>query len=364
MAGGLRDQLIAESRGRGETSGGAGGYAGGYGDAIEEEGGQEELLWQAVLDPEGRTYYANLATGESTWTRPEGFGSILAQSAMAAVPGGEGDDEGARGYTTTAAYDARLAAKGAPGEAEAGMCGALPTGRKASVFASYGPGGSYNPVTIQKKIEEEAPPPPPPPPQVPVRPGLHGEYAHGSYVEGTSASKAEELRQRALKAASHTSAHLVTAVPKRRGRGTIYQSSPAYPAEPRQMSSHDDRPDPRARVTRTASTIARIPMGQKGRLGDANVARPWMAGDSLREDISVTTRYGGGGGGGGAGAGGGGGGGGGGARRSDVPLATHGARSMDQLKRGAEGNHNKKYEWEEATPARADRHWTSKSVFE
>ena len=41
-------------------------------------------LWKEAQDGEGRAYYANTDTGESSWTKPEGFDSVLGQAAAGA----------------------------------------------------------------------------------------------------------------------------------------------------------------------------------------------------------------------------------------------------------------------------------------
>ena len=45
-------------------------------------------LWQAAQDGEGRTYYCNTQTGESSWTKPEGFDSVLGAAAASGGGGG------------------------------------------------------------------------------------------------------------------------------------------------------------------------------------------------------------------------------------------------------------------------------------
>ena len=59
-------------------------------------------LWKEAQDGEGRTYYANTDTGESSWTKPEGFDSVLGQAAAGAEEGGgdwkEAQDAGGNTY--------------------------------------------------------------------------------------------------------------------------------------------------------------------------------------------------------------------------------------------------------------------------
>jgi len=63
-------------------------------------GADDNAVWEAVQDDEGRTYYYNTASGESSWVAPPGFaGGAVAVSAAASEqePGGS---EPAAGTTT------------------------------------------------------------------------------------------------------------------------------------------------------------------------------------------------------------------------------------------------------------------------
>ena len=58
-------------------------------------------IWEAIKDDEGRTYYYNTVTGESSWEAPAGF----AGGAAASAAGSSEEAEGGQSAATTASSD-------------------------------------------------------------------------------------------------------------------------------------------------------------------------------------------------------------------------------------------------------------------
>jgi len=95
------------------------------GDDDDGDNADVHAIWEAVQDDEGRTYYYNTVSGESSWEAPPGFtGGGVGGAASAAAAAADDDDEDghaaqAQGESTSAPAAAAAAASEAGAEAEA-----------------------------------------------------------------------------------------------------------------------------------------------------------------------------------------------------------------------------------------------------